>query len=156
VEDESPRYVLNDIALIQIVEKKPKSASEFAVVAGGALSPVAKAHSAEVVAIVRNHTASEGGGDAFRGELQQTPLAAFTGGGGLLLEVWQVMMMVVVVIIIIIIIFIIMMMVIIIMMMVMIIIIMMMVMIMLQVLSASPAPSSEQLWMQAGCVPCDV
>jgi hypothetical protein len=98
LEDESPRYVLNDIALIQIIEKKPKSATEFAVVAGGALSPVAKAHSAEVVAIVRSHAASEGGGDAFRGELQQTPSAAFTGGGGLLLEVWQVTMMMMVMI----------------------------------------------------------
>ncbi len=86
-EDESPRFVLNDIALIQIVEKKPKSASEFALIAGGALSPVAKAHAAEVVSIIRNYCNNFGGGDGFRGEEQRTPAAAVGGSGSLLLEV---------------------------------------------------------------------
>ncbi len=85
-EDESPRYVLNDIALIQIVEKKPKSASEFAMVAGGALSPVAKAHSAEVISIIRNYCNNGADVDGVKGEEQRTPRPA-VGGGSLLLEV---------------------------------------------------------------------
>jgi ribonuclease D len=87
LEDESPRYVLNDIALIQIVEKKPKSASEFALVAGGALSPVAKAHAAEAIAIIRNLCNSGQGCDTPRDEGQRTPAMAVGGGGSLLLEV---------------------------------------------------------------------
>jgi len=87
--------VLNDIALIQIVDKKPKTPSDFAVVAGGALTPVAKAHAAEVIAIIREHSGGGGGGGggggssiSSKGEQPATPGGGGVGGpSGSLLEV---------------------------------------------------------------------
>jgi hypothetical protein len=77
--------------LIQIVDKKPKTTSEFAVVAGGALTPVAKAHAAEVINIIRDNSAANSSGNgsssgALRGDEMLTP-GAMAGSGGYLLEV---------------------------------------------------------------------
>ena len=89
LEDESPRFVLNDIALIQIVEKKPKTNGEFVQVAGGALSSVAKAHSSEVIAIIRDNTStcsSMSGTTGLNAADAPTPSLFGNGGGSYLLE----------------------------------------------------------------------
>jgi hypothetical protein len=77
--------------LIQIVDKKPKTTSEFAVVAGGALTPVAKAHAAEVITIIRDNSAANSSGSGsgsgvLKGDDMLTP-GAMAGSGGHLLEV---------------------------------------------------------------------
>lgn len=73
------------------MDKKPKTNSEFAIVAGGALSPVAKAHAAEVIAIIRDNAAANSSsngniGGALKGDETLTP-GATGGSGSYLLEV---------------------------------------------------------------------
>jgi hypothetical protein len=84
--------VLNDIALIQIVEKKPKNSGEFAIVAGGALTAVAKAHIAEVIEIIKEHSAgvgaaATGSSGGVKVHEAQTPNGLKGVSGGYMLEV---------------------------------------------------------------------
>jgi hypothetical protein len=77
------------------VEKKPKNGAEFAMVAGGALTAVAKAHAAEVTGIIRDRcaawtsttsaTAAKSSSNGASMDVGHTPVAF--GGGGYLLEV---------------------------------------------------------------------
>jgi hypothetical protein len=80
---------LNDIALIQLVEKKPKTSGEFVQVAGGALSSVAKAHASEVIAIIRDNTSTCGitGATSLKSADAPTPSVFGNGSGSYLLEV---------------------------------------------------------------------
>jgi hypothetical protein len=84
--------VLNDIAMIQIVEKKPKTSGEFAIVAGGALTAVAKAHVAEVIEIIKKQSSGNGSfvassSSGVKADGTHTPGGSGVGTSSYLLEV---------------------------------------------------------------------